>query len=152
MKKTPPKAKLGQISKSGVATQEVFQTLNAKQGGVCAICGGVETTTARNGSIRNLSVDHCHATNRIRGLLCNNCNHGIALFREDVTIMESAIRYLKADYSNAPIPKSHLKLGSAEYSEYLSNRMKGNKHTTGRKWSESQHRKFRESLLRKKGS
>lgn len=37
------------------------------QGGACAICG------AKPKKVR-LSVDHCHVTRRVRGLLCQSCN------------------------------------------------------------------------------
>lgn len=45
-------------------TLEQYQELLAKQDGRCAIC-------KRD---RPLSVDHCHTTGRIRGLLCSSCN------------------------------------------------------------------------------
>lgn len=60
----------------------------------CAICGGLETET-RGGNTKALAVDHCHKTGAIRGLLCSSCNTGIGKFRDDVTILESAIAYLQ---------------------------------------------------------
>ena len=53
----------------GVTAAE-FAALLEKQGGRCALCG-VEFAD-RSG--RTLHVDHDHATNRIRGLLCLRCN------------------------------------------------------------------------------
>lgn len=50
----------------------------------CTICGD-ET---------NLVVDHCHETNKIRGLLCNRCNKGLGLFRDDPDLLEFARIYL----------------------------------------------------------
>ncbi len=41
------------------------------------------------------AIDHCHVTGSIRGILCYNCNIGIGYFKEDIEIMESALRYLK---------------------------------------------------------
>lgn len=55
------------------------------QEGLCAICG-IET---------NLFVDHCHTTGKVRSLLCHFCNTAIGLFREDVTIMKEAIKYIE---------------------------------------------------------
>jgi hypothetical protein len=39
-------------------------------------------------------VDHDHATDRIRGLLCKPCNHGIGFLRESRANFEAAIAYL----------------------------------------------------------
>lgn len=46
---------------------------------------------------RKLHVDHCHATEAVRGLLCSRCNQGIGLFRDDVRILLSAVAYLQQD-------------------------------------------------------
>tara|TARA_R110002153_G_scaffold247631_1_gene403783 strand:+ start:1312 stop:1650 length:339 start_codon:yes stop_codon:yes gene_type:complete len=40
-------------------------------------------------------VDHCHKTNKVRGLLCNGCNTGLGLLKEDINIMEKLIKYVK---------------------------------------------------------
>ena len=46
-----------------------------RQNNVCAICKKPENQRKRNSnSPRMLAVDHCHATGRIRGLLCHQCN------------------------------------------------------------------------------
>ena len=49
-------------------THEQYVAMVKKQNGVCAICG------RRSKGGRALDVDHCHDTDRIRGLLCNGCN------------------------------------------------------------------------------
>jgi hypothetical protein len=49
-------------------TVEQYKAMEAKQKGVCSICGGVQ----KNGML--LSVDHDHETNKVRELLCNRCN------------------------------------------------------------------------------
>lgn len=76
-----------------ISLEQYNQMLEA-QGGVCAICGGVESTRNKWG-IRPLSVDHCHATGTVRKLLCNNCNQVIGKAKESVEILEKAIQYLK---------------------------------------------------------
>ena len=54
-------------------TREQFESMLAAQNGVCAICGRPETVK-RKGVVHALSVDHCHVTGKIRGLLCSRCN------------------------------------------------------------------------------
>jgi hypothetical protein len=61
-----------------------FERLLEAQGGTCAIC------RAR----KPRHVDHCHASKRVRGLLCVNCNNGLGKFEDDVAVMERAIGYL----------------------------------------------------------
>ena len=41
----------------------------ARQGGVCAIC--------LRQPPKRLCIDHCHATAKVRGLLCRTCNVGL---------------------------------------------------------------------------
>lgn len=64
-----------------------------KQGGVCAICGKKETVK-RNKITQELSVDHDHKTNKIRGLLCHSCNVGLGKFKDNPYLLQSAIDYL----------------------------------------------------------
>jgi hypothetical protein len=71
-------------------TPEDYDALVAAQNGCCAICGiGKEHT--RYG----LVIDHCHTTGKIRGLLCDNCNRGIGLFKDNTISLKSAINYLE---------------------------------------------------------
>jgi hypothetical protein len=42
----------------------------------------------------DLVLDHCHATNTLRGVLCNACNSGLGNFRDNPTLMVSAMGYL----------------------------------------------------------
>ena len=57
------------------------------QGGVCAACHEEPAT----------QVDHDHKTGKVRGILCDGCNGGIALFDEDIALMERAVRYLNGE-------------------------------------------------------
>lgn len=63
--------------------------MEARQGGVCAVCGDPRTKGKR------LCIDHDHTTGEVRGLLCDRCNKGIGLFRDDPATIMSAINYLK---------------------------------------------------------
>ncbi len=55
----------------------------------CVICGSNE----------KLVVDHCHVTNKVRGMLCNHCNKGLGHFRDNPELLEFARIYLLS-YSN----------------------------------------------------
>jgi len=77
-------------------TIDDYNALFERQGGVCAICGEEEKVMA-NGELRALSVDHNHETGEVRGLLCNGCNRGIGLFRDNITTLKNAARYLDRD-------------------------------------------------------
>lgn len=41
-----------------------------------------------------LAVDHCHKTNKVRGLLCMNCNTALGGFGDDLARLQRAIEYL----------------------------------------------------------
>lgn len=70
-------------------SRDEYEKILKRQRGVCRICRGV------NSSGRSLSVDHCHKTKRIRGILCSNCNTAIGMFRDDPKILLRAVEYLK---------------------------------------------------------
>ena len=56
-------------------TLDEYNALLATQGGKCAICGKENSGTKnKSGEYQPMFVDHDHATGKIRGLLCRNCN------------------------------------------------------------------------------
>lgn len=58
------------------------------QNGLCAICFEPEAED------QVLSVDHDHKTNKVRGLLCGNCNRGIGNLKDSALVVHSAFEYL----------------------------------------------------------
>lgn len=70
-------------------TVEDYQKLLVKQNNCCAIC---KTTDWGKPSP---SIDHCHTTGKVRGLLCNNCNRAIGLLKDNKEVLKNAIKYLK---------------------------------------------------------
>lgn len=71
-----------------------YQKILEEQNHKCFICE--EEEPADN---RILSVDHCHNTGRVRGLLCSNCNTALGKFKDDISLLTRAIEYLTRDYS-----------------------------------------------------
>lgn len=57
-----------------------------KQKNLCGICGV---------QMKKGFVDHCHKTEFVRGILCSHCNFGLGQFRDDETILQAAIKYLR---------------------------------------------------------
>jgi hypothetical protein len=75
----------------GAADYEVLLT---SQSGVCAICYRPETVAIK-GKIVSLAVDHCHLTNRVRGLLCKKCNNALGLLEDSPDRLRAAAAYLE---------------------------------------------------------
>lgn len=79
-------------SKYGL-TDEQFKDLLLKQKNCCAICGFVFLLDG--GRTKAASVDHCHVTGKIRGLLCAECNYGLGKFKDSVLFLRAAADYLE---------------------------------------------------------
>lgn len=76
-------------------TEEDYEAMLEVQEYTCWICHKDEERKREDGTPLSLSVDHCHVSGRVRGLLCTKCNTALGLFREDVEAMQRAIDYLK---------------------------------------------------------
>lgn len=74
-----------ELRKYGLSEAQ-YQAMAEKQGGKCAICQGVSKTG------RRLSIDHCHSTGRVRGLLCDGCNLGLGHLEH---VLTQAAAYLE---------------------------------------------------------
>lgn len=72
----------------GISFKEYLELLESQKH-CCQICGEI------NRSGKMLGVDHCHKSNRIRGLLCSNCNFGLGYFRDNLDVLQNAILYLE---------------------------------------------------------
>jgi hypothetical protein len=68
------------------------ERLAAKQQERCAICS---KAAPENG--KQLGLDHCHKTGKIRGLLCDTCNLGLGYFRDNPGLLRAAAQYLEDD-------------------------------------------------------
>lgn len=96
----------------GISLYDYSQML-INQNGKCAICNGADGGN-RNGEPKALAVDHCHATGKVRGLLCEACNQAIGKFKEDEQIMLSAIAYLRKHADNVNLGNPVTSTGQAD--------------------------------------
>jgi len=78
-------------------TLDEYQEIFKNQNYVCAICNKKESrsNTIEIDGIKQLVVDHCHETNKVRGLLCTKCNLLLGYSEDSISILETAIKYLK---------------------------------------------------------
>lgn len=81
--------KSSKLFKAYSITLEQYEEFSAAFDNKCHLCGN----SCASG--RRLAVDHNHKTGLIRGLLCINCNKGIGNFKDDISLLEKAIEYLK---------------------------------------------------------
>lgn len=113
LRRQKPEAHRGYTIKyrHGITIQQ-YKEMEAAQGGKCAICRLPDKNN-------NLSVDHCHKTGRIRGLLCGNCNRMIGLGEDEPTRLESAAQYLRWHVTNPSeiIHRKHARRAAIERRE-----------------------------------
>lgn len=76
--------------KYGLTETEYYDKL-IEQNHKCLICGVDEAESTH----RTLAVDHCHATGKIRGLLCGMCNKGLGHFKDNKELLLKAVAYLE---------------------------------------------------------
>lgn len=67
--------------KYSISEKKVLELMNRN----CQICG----------EEKNLNIDHCHKTGNVRGVLCNSCNVGIGLFKDNIELLKNSIKYLE---------------------------------------------------------
>lgn len=77
----------------------------------CAIC-----KRHSNEFKTRLSVDHCHITNKVRGLLCLQCNTAIGSLKDSLKNLKSAIKYLEL-YDQSSDSSSPGELGGTSTAE-----------------------------------
>ena len=66
---------------------EEYEAVLAYQNGVCAITGKLP-------GANSLSIDHCHLTGRVRGLLSPWANKGLAVFQDNPDWLRRAADYI----------------------------------------------------------
>ena len=79
-KNNPDKCKARDVKRLYGLTLEEYKRLLQQP---CQICGKPSR-----------DVDHCHATNQVRGALCRSCNLGLGHFNDDPQLLQHAMNYL----------------------------------------------------------
>lgn len=82
--KNPSQRYFNSIRQKHNLTKEDYEKLLKKQNYKCAICQEYE----------KLVVDHCHTNLKVRGLLCQKCNSGLGMFKDNLESLKNAIKYL----------------------------------------------------------
>lgn len=73
-------------------TKEEYEAILLSQNNKCAIC---ENTKSGHKNTDEMVVDHCHKTQKVRGLLCNRCNTLLGLIDDNPEFMQNISKYLK---------------------------------------------------------
>ncbi len=90
-KKNPEIIRKTNLKRCYNLTVAQYEKMREIQEGNCKICGSNESKEY----YKKLSIDHCHTTGKVRGLLCKSCNHGLGNFNDDISTMQKAMEYLK---------------------------------------------------------
>ena len=69
-----------------------YNQILESQNYTCAICGSTETGGRGK---KHFSVDHCHTTKKVRGLLCKSCNIMLGEAKDNPRTLSRAIEYLE---------------------------------------------------------
>lgn len=71
-------------TKYGINLQQWIDMLESA-GNVCELCGEAK---------ENLCVDHDHATNKVRGVLCRKCNRALGQLGDTLEVAQRLVAYL----------------------------------------------------------
>lgn len=87
------------VAKYGLSVEK-YRSMIKDQENKCLICNKEETLKGRD-KFKRLSIDHCHETGFVRGLLCHNCNAGIGMFKDAPELLRKAADYLETKNKEA---------------------------------------------------
>ena len=88
-KKGAPYLKNYELVKKYGITLDDYNLILEQQGNSCKICKSKECGG------RGWHLNHNHTTGKIRSILCQRCNLMIGHARDDISVLEAAILYLK---------------------------------------------------------
>ena len=82
--------KFSSYKKQGIKiTKEEYKKMYEMQNGYCAICN-IHVSLCK----KDLALDHCHNTGKVRSFLCDQCNTGLGMFKDNTDTLFKAIDYL----------------------------------------------------------
>lgn len=77
-------------------TRADYNALLEEQSGVCAACGQPESHTFKGkDKPKNLAVDHSHAFDAVRGLLCAECNLALGYMHDNPERIKALLKYVE---------------------------------------------------------
>lgn len=85
------RARDGDLKRKYGISLDQFDIMFDRQRRGCAICN------TPNAGQRGWSVDHCHVTGAVRGILCNNCNPMLGHAKDSALTLSAAISYLAGE-------------------------------------------------------
>ena len=92
--KHPETARNGNYKRKYGITLEEYNSILLKQNGKCAIC---ENDKVGRNRTKYFIIDHDHKTNKVRGLLCDQCNKGLGHFKDSKELLLKATKYLESE-------------------------------------------------------
>lgn len=90
-KANPDKTRANTFVRLHGVTRAEADAMAEAQDNRCAICHQPPTG---KGHCARLHVDHCHETDKIRAMLCSNCNKALGHMKDDPERLQAAVDYL----------------------------------------------------------
>lgn len=79
-------------------TERDYRVMLEEQNHKCYLCGSEGFLIGKNNHSEKLAVDHCHATGKVRKLLCHNCNRALGLMKDNPVLLRLAADYVESDW------------------------------------------------------
>lgn len=80
-------------SRYGLTLEQYDAMLAQADGAPCPICNTTMSITSKGPD--RACVDHCHASGQVRAMICNTCNVGLGMFRDQPELLRRAAEYLE---------------------------------------------------------
>lgn len=81
-------------SRYKISIQDLIQLIEESKL-LCGICTKqLVLPNNRNNKEDTICIDHNHITNKVRGILCQDCNRAIGIFQDDTNRLNNAVKYL----------------------------------------------------------